>query len=305
MAYLQKFLADLFMNLTPARGISIAVDIAVTSLLFYAVLKLISNTRALQLAQGLVIYYLLVYSIEWISLKAGLLALNSVFSWLRSFSTTFLPLLLVLVFQPELRRMLGRLGSSRFVSSDTRSQFLDVHEWEDSVDEIVKSVKYLSMNRIGALICLQRQTGLEDYVETGVRLDALVKAETLSTLFYPNSALHDGGVVIASNRIVAARCLFPLTASAELEKGLGTRHRAAIGLTEETDAIVVVVSEQTGVISLAVRGKLTRYLSPLELRGMLLVMTKPIANEHRFSLAALFHRRNPRGQQGGGEDGKA
>jgi len=114
MAYVLKFFSDLFANLTLARGISIVIDITVTSLLFYALLKLISHTRALQLAQGLVIYYLLVYSIEWISLEAGLLALNSVFSWLRSFSTTFLPLLLVMVFQPELRRMLGRLGSSRF-----------------------------------------------------------------------------------------------------------------------------------------------------------------------------------------------
>jgi diadenylate cyclase len=131
-----------------------------------------------------------------------------------------------------------------------------------------------------------------------------VRAETVSTLFYPNSALHDGGVIVAGNRIVAARCLFPLTASADLERGLGTRHRAAIGITEETDAIVVVVSEQTGVISLAVRGKLTRYLSPLELRGMLLVMTKPIASEHRFSMAGLFHRRKANGQQGGG-DGQA
>jgi diadenylate cyclase len=304
MIFLQKFFADLFVSLTPARGISIVIDIALTSLLFYAALRLISNTRALQLAQGLIIYYVLVFGVEWISLKTGLLALNSVFSWLRSFSTSFLPLLLVVVFQPELRRMLGRLGSSKFVASDTRTPFLETHDWEDSVDEIVKSVKYLSMNRIGALICVQRQTGLEDYVETGVRLDSLVKAETISTLFYPNSALHDGGVIIANNRIVAARCLFPLTASADLERGLGTRHRAAIGITEETDSIVVVVSEQTGVISLAVRGKLTRYLSPLELRGMLLVMTKPVASEHRFSPAGFFKRRKPAGKQGGG-DGQA
>ncbi|HEY9094091.1 MAG TPA: diadenylate cyclase CdaA [Candidatus Cryosericum sp.] len=303
MGAFDKFLTELLDNLTPLRGFSIVVDIVLTSLLFYALLRLISNTRALQLAQGLAIYYILVYGIEWLSLKFGLLALNSVFSWLRNFSTSFLPLLLVMVFQPELRRMLGRLGSSKIVAADTRGQLSDMRDWEESVDEIVKSVKYLSMNRIGALICIQRQTGLEDYVETGVRLDALVRAETLSTLFYPNSALHDGGVIIADNRIVAARCLFPLTASAELERGLGTRHRAAIGITEETDCIVVVVSEQTGVISLAVRGKLTRYLSPLELRGMLLVMTKPAVNERRFTLSALFHRRKASpGKQGGQDD---
>jgi diadenylate cyclase len=304
MIFLQKFFADLFVSLTPGRAISIVIDIALTSLLIYAALRLISNTRALQLAQGLIIYYVLVFGVEWVSLKTGLLALNSVFSWLRSFSTSFLPLLLVVVFQPELRRMLGRLGGSKFVTPNTHSPFLESHDWEDSVDEVVKSIKYLSMNRIGALICVQRQTGLEDYVETGVRLDSLVKAETLSTLFYPNSALHDGGVIIANNRIVAARCLFPLTASADLERGLGTRHRAAIGITEETDSIVVVVSEQTGVISLAVRGKLTRYLSPLELRGMLLVMTKPVANERRFSLVGFLRRHKPAGKQGGG-DGQA
>ncbi len=304
MVFLQKFLSELFVNITLGRVLVIVVDIALTSLLFYAILRLISNTRALQLAQGLLVYYVVVFGVEWLSLKAGFLALNSVFSWLRSFSTSFLPLLLVVVFQPELRRMLGRLGSSRLVSSDTYTQFMDTHDWEDSVDEIVKSVKYLSMNRIGALICIQRQTGLEDYVETGVRLDSLVRAETISTLFYPNSALHDGGVIIADNRIVAARCLFPLTASADLERGLGTRHRAAIGITEETDSLVVVVSEQTGVISLAVRGKLTRYLSPLELRGMLLVMTKPIASDRRFSLAGLFRRRKV-DESHGGEDDKA
>lgn len=304
MVYLQKFFADLFIGLTPGRVASIVVDIALTSVLIYVVLRLISNTRALQLAQGLIIYYLLVYGAEWISLRTGLLALNSVFSWLFSFSTSFLPLLLVVVFQPELRRVLGRLGSSKLMATDTHTPFVEQHDWEESVDEIVKSVKYLSMNRVGALVCIQRQTGLEDYVETGIRLDALVKAETLSTLFYPNSALHDGGVIIANSRIVAARCLFPLTASADLERGLGTRHRAAIGITEETDAIVVVVSEQTGVISLAVRGKLTRYLSPLELRGMLLVMTKPVISEHRFSLGVIFRRRKPVEKQGGG-DGQA
>ncbi len=304
MAVLQKLFSELFANLTAGHVVVVVIDIALTSLLFYAVLRLISNTRALQLAQGLLVFYVVVFGVEWISLKAGFLALNSVFSWLRSFSTSFLPLLLVVVFQPELRRILGRLGTSKLVSADTHTQFMDTHDWEDSVDEIVKSVKYLSMNRIGALICIQRQTGLEDYVETGVRLDSLVRAETVSTIFYPNSALHDGGVIIADNRIVAARCLFPLTASPDLERGLGTRHRAAIGITEETDSIVVVVSEQTGVISLAVRGKLTRYLSPLELRGMLLVMTKPIAGDHHFSLASFFRWRKA-DRTGGGDDGKA
>lgn len=303
MTFIQQFFADMLINLTPGRGVVILVDVALTALLFYALLRLVSNTRALQLAQGLIIYYVLAFGVEWLSLKTGLLALNSVFSWLTRFSTSFLPLLLVVVFQPELRRMLGRLGSSKFVTPDAHTQFMDVRDWEESVDEIVKSVKYLSMNRIGALICIQRQTGLEDYVETGVRLDALVRAETLSTLFYPNSTLHDGGVIVANNRILAARCLFPLTASVELERGLGTRHRAAIGITEESDAIVVVVSEQTGVISLAVRSRLTRYLSPLELRGMLLVMTKPMSSEHRFSLATLFRRRRQGSE--GGSDGQA
>ena len=141
-----------------------------------------------------------------------------------------------------------------------------------TIDEIVKAVKYLSLNKIGALIVIKKEDNLTDIIQTGIPLNSIVTSELISTIFYTNSPLHDGAIVIDGNTIVAARCLLPLSENERLEKELGTRHRAGVGITEVTDAISIIVSEETGIISLSTQGKLTRYLSVLELRGMLILL---------------------------------
>jgi len=247
------------------------LDILIVTAIIYYTLKAIKNTRTLQLAEGIGVYFLVVALFAWASTRAHLITVSFVMNWLLKFSITFLPFLLVVVFQPELRKWFTRIAKGITLEAKEPHP-----EFEAVVDEIIKSVKYLSLNKIGALIVIERSVPLDDYIETGVPIYSIVRAELLNTIFFPNTALHDGAVIIRKDRIVAARCVLPLSLDETLDKeGVGTRHRAAAGITEETDAVAVVVSEQTGIISLAARGKLTRYLSPLELRGLLLVMTKP------------------------------
>jgi len=162
---------------------------------------------------------------------------------------------LVVIFQPELRRGLLRMGRTSIFGA-----FLSKES--PTVGEIVRAVRKLSRDKIGALIAVEREIGLGAYIEGGVHLDAEVKNELLDTIFWPGTALHDGAVIIQNDRVAAAACLFPLTDNPDVSKRLGTRHRAAIGLSEETDAVVVVVSEETGGISLATRGALHRGLEP-------------------------------------------
>jgi len=171
-------------------------------------------------------------------------------------------LVALVVFQPELRRGLMRLGETRWLRRWTKD--IDL-----LVDEIVRAVAYLSKNKIGAIIAIERDVPLGGVAGSGTRLDAEVTAELLTTIFWPGSALHDMGVIIRNDRIAAAGCQFPLAESDDLDKSLGSRHRAAIGLSEESDALVVVVSEETGIISLAERGRLRRPLTPEVLREML------------------------------------
>ena len=169
---------------------------------------------------------------------------------------------LVMVFYPELRRALVSLGYHRIFSGWLSPE-------SRVVDEVIKAVMKLSKKKIGALIVLERDVRLGTYIEGGVRIDAEVKSELLETIFYPGTALHDGGVIIRHDRIAAAGCLFPLSDNPEISKTLGARHRAGLGITEESDALCVIVSEETGTVSIAVRGKLTRDLDKDGLEKML------------------------------------
>jgi diadenylate cyclase len=175
---------------------------------------------------------------------------------------------LAIVFQPELRRALLRIGETRLFRAWS-NQAIEV------VDKLVVAAQYLSENKIGALIAIERETGLAGLVETGVRLDAELSADLLTTLFWPGSSLHDMGVIIQHGRVAAAGCQFPLAESGELPQSLGSRHRAALGLSQETDALIVVISEETGTITLAHRGKLIRPLNPDLLRRRLLEQLAP------------------------------
>ncbi len=250
------------------------VDILIVSAIAYFILRAIQHTRTLQLAEGIALYFIALGLLAKLSTSLRLIAFSYLMNGAFKFSLSFLPFLLVVVFQPELRKWFTGLGKGITLAEigETAEE-----NYRNTVEEIVKSVNYMSLNKIGAIIVMERGVPLNDYVETGVPVKALVKTEMLSTIFFPNTILHDGAVIIKDGRILAARCVLPLSMDKSLDKDeVGTRHRAAAGITEETDALAVVVSEETGIISLAVRGRLTRYLSPLELKGMLLVMARPV-----------------------------
>jgi diadenylate cyclase len=250
------------------------VDILIVSAIAYFILRAIQHTRTLQLAEGIALYFIALGLLAKLSTSLHLIAFSYLMNGAFKFSLSFLPFLLVVVFQPELRKWFTGLGKGITLAEIGETSEED---YRNTVEEIVKSVNYMSLNKIGAIIVMERGVPLNDYVETGVPVKALVKTEMLSTIFFPNTTLHDGAVIIKDGRILAARCVLPLSMDKSLGKDeVGTRHRAAAGITEETDALAVVVSEETGIISLAVRGRLTRYLSPLELKGMLLVMARPV-----------------------------
>jgi diadenylate cyclase len=181
-------------------------------------------------------------------------------------SMTVVLVALPVVFQPELRRALEQIGRGRFFR---KTVVLDEEEVEHMLSALVSSAMAMSRNKIGALIVFERETGLDDYIETGIQIDALVSHELFMNIFIPNTPLHDGAVIIRGNRIKAAGCLLPLTEARNLSKELGTRHRAAIGLSEQSDALVLVVSEETGTISLARSGVLQRYLTGDDIKDLL------------------------------------
>ncbi len=172
----------------------------------------------------------------------------------------FSAVVLLIIFQPEVRRLLAKVGNHQFFSTTQERQNIEV---------IVETVERLADVRIGALIAMQRSINLDEAVESGVRVDATATPEMLETIFFPNNAIHDGGVLIDGGRILKAACIFPLTQRQDLQKSVGTRHRAALGLSEETDAVVIVVSEETGSISYAYKGELKRGLTIEELRAFL------------------------------------
>lgn len=226
------------------------IDILIVAFVIFEVLMLIKGTRAVQLLKGIAI--LVIASVVCKSLRL------STMNWILDKTWTMLFVALPVVFQPELRRALEQLGRGGFFG---RRFLLAEEDAKQSIHEIVRAVETLAERKVGALLVLRRETGLQEYVESGVRLDALVSAEALVNIFEPNTPLHDGAVIIQGNRILAAACYLPLTQeNSFLSKDLGTRHRAALGITEQSDALAVVVSEETGLISLAQERRLIRGL---------------------------------------------
>ncbi len=223
------------------------VEILLLWIAFYVILKFIRGTRGAGLLKG-VIFLVIVGFVGFLYLAelGGLIHIKEMMKWIISGST----IALIVIFAPEMRRALQRLAQSRLLSPL-------LHEHSSAfLGEIVRAVVKLSKNRIGALIAVERDVGLSEYLENGVKLDAKLTSEILESIFYPGSALHDGAVVVQHDRVAGAGCLLPLTDDPSVTKSLGTRHRAAIGLSEETDAIVLVVSEETGRVSVCVEGKL-------------------------------------------------
>lgn len=226
-----------------------ALEIGILWIFFYFLLIFIQGTVAIQVLKGVVVLLL-------IFLVAQLLHLE-VLMWLFTKMVAVIAVAFIVIFHPELRKGLARIGGETL--------FRLVPRREEVVEEMIKGVLALSRRRIGAIIAVERQTSLQSYTESGVSMDAAITSELLQTIFMAGTPLHDGGVIISQGRIVAAACLFPLSQDPRLSRTLGTRHRAAVGLSEETDSIVIVVSEETGVVSLAVQGALSRDVNREEL----------------------------------------
>ena len=219
---------------------------------------MLKDTRAITLAKGM-------FVMMGVALGAYILELHAIY-WLLSKSIYLLFMALPIVFQPELRRALERIGQGKFLGS---AVYLNAEEADTLVNEIDKVVFNMSAKKIGALIVLEREIGINEIIDTGIRVDGLVTAPFMMNVFIPNTPLHDGAAVIRGNRMIAAGCLLPLTENRSLSTELGTRHRAALGLSEQCDAVVVIVSEETGIVSIAENGHITRRLNSEQLKNRL------------------------------------
>ena len=240
----------------PPMGWWDLVDIAIVSFLLYEFLKLIRGTRAVQMGVGT----LFIVAMFYISRLAPLQTVN----WLIRNMGFYLAFAAIVIFQSDIRRALAHFGQAPFFRYFNRQEAAD-----ETIEEVVVAATMLSSQKVGAIIAVEREIGLRNYIESGIPLDAMLTYDLLVTIFHPGSALHDGAVIIQENRVAAAACFLPLTVNPKISRELGTRHRAAIGLTEEGDAVAVIVSEETGFISVAIDGRIDRRLSPEDLRSRL------------------------------------
>lgn len=225
------------------------IDIVIVAFVLYKLYYLIKGTRAVALLKGLVVLIFATLVSKWLGLN--------VINWLLQKTMTVVFVALPVVFQPELRRALEQIGRGKFFR---KNGFINEEEAQKLLEEVTLAVTTLSKNKIGALLVFEQEVGLNEHIDTGMKIDGLVSSEFITNIFIPNTPMHDGAVIIRGNRVMAAGCLLPLTEDRTLKKELGTRHRAAIGVSEHSDAVVVVVSEETGTISYAHGGRLTRYL---------------------------------------------
>jgi diadenylate cyclase len=231
-------------------------DIAIVSILIYEFLKLIRGTRAVQMAVG----SLFIVGLFYVSRLAPLQTVN----WMIRNMLVYLAFAAIVIFQSDIRRALAHFGQAPFFRYLNRQEAAD-----ETIEEIVVAATMLATQRTGAIVAIEREIGMRNYIESGIPLDAQVTYDLLVSIFQPTAPLHDGAVVIQEGRIAAASCFLPLTVQPALSRELGTRHRAAIGLTEENDAVAVIVSEESGLISIALDGSIERGLGPTDLRARL------------------------------------
>ena len=224
-----------------------AIEIALLAMAIYYGYLYFRGTRGAKVLTGLAILFI---SLTLVSQILNL----TVISWLLRSLTAFLAIALVVIFQPELRRALAELGSSQFFSSATQKK--------ETIDVITDAVFELASKQTGALLAIERDTAIRSFAESGVSIDCEISQELLLTIFFPKTPLHDGGVIIRNDRIIAAACIFPVSQREDLDRTLGLRHRAGLGITEESDAIAIVVSEETGNISICHRGRIERGFKP-------------------------------------------
>lgn len=244
------------------------LDILLVAFFLNKLYQMLKDTRAASLFKGLLVLLAVMLVSKWLNFY--------VVNWLLEKFFYVVVIALPVVFQPELRRALEQIGRGKLFRKST---LLNEYQVENMLEAVANTADSLSRHKIGALIVFERETGLGDYIETGIQIDGLISSELFENIFIPNTPLHDGAVIVRGNRIVAASCLLPLTEARNLSQELGTRHRAAIGLSEQTDALVLVVSEETGTISLARGGGLQRYLTHHDLKALLRpVMRQPMLN---------------------------
>jgi len=262
-------------------NLSSVIDILIVAFVVYKLMLLIRGTRAVQLIKGLAVLLIA-------TALSSMLDLNTM-NWLLRQAMTALVVALPVVFQPELRRALEKLGRGKFLTHTSLASFAPVDvERVKVIAEITRATTTLSKNKIGALIILERETGLEEHIDSGLKIDGIVSAEFLVNIFMPKTPLHDGAVIIRGNRVAAAACFLPLSENSFFTSGLGTRHRAGLGISEHSDAVAVIVSEETGIISIAVEGVLNRYLDEAGLQDRL---TALLSKRSGTSLSSLWPRR--------------
>lgn len=265
---------NMIWNLTHRLGFNGILDILIMSMIIYEILILIRRTRSSALLKG--VFLLLVFAV--VSNLLGLTSLN----WLMSAILNNGALVLLVLFQPEIRKALERMGRSNLLNR--RRAGAGDEDRERIISEIIQTMLDLSHRRVGALIAFERKTGLQDVIDTGTQVDAEISAPLLENIFEPNTPLHDGAVVIRENRVQAAACILPLTEASGVSRELGTRHRAGIGLSENTDATVFIVSEETGTMSVAQGGQLMRPMHEDSLRRIL----EEIFSNRQFRIASFL-----------------
>lgn len=263
---------NFFDNIASSVGITDVLDIIIITFLIYKLLGFIRETRAEQLAKGLLLLIVATVASRWLHLYT--------LHWLLSSLISAGLVAIVVIFQPELRRGLEYIGRSRITNVFGE---VDKEEAKHIVGQFVEAINSMSASKTGALIVIEREISLNDIVETGTVIDAKITAQMIGTIFYEGTPLHDGAVIVRADKLHAAGCVLPLTQNKELNKELGTRHRAGIGITENSDALVIIVSEETGVISVAQNGKLTRFLDGKKIEKMLLSLYFEGEKEQKLS----------------------
>lgn len=256
-----QFLRELFLTMR----IKDVIDIIIVAAVFYKLFTLIRETRAEQLSKGIIALFIFTKISGWLELYT--------INWILENTITVGVIAILIVFQPELRRGLEYIGRSRFFTKsliEIRGENLS-----ETVEEIVEATASLSRQKIGALMVLERSTGLNEVVDTGTKIDGKVSSNLLINIFIPNTPLHDGAVIIKDDIIKGAACFLPLTENSNVSKELGTRHRAALGISERSDSLSIIVSEETGAISIAENGEIARHLDSKTLTKILMDMYKP------------------------------
>jgi len=248
------------------------IDIIIVTFVFYRLLLLIKGTRAFHMLMGLVVLFVAFIVAKWIGLYT--------IEWLIQSFWSCIVLALIILFQPEIRRALAQMGNP------LTQRLLSIEE-SKNIEEIIRACVSLANKKIGGIIVIERNTELKDLIEVGIPLDAKITKELITSIFLPYSPIHDGAIIIKGDRIVAAGCFLPLTLSADISKTLGTRHRAAIGITEETDAVAIVISEETGTISVSIGGQLTRNLDSASLRQILTGIFQKSKKEKNILLSKI------------------